>query len=101
MVMAIHRTRFAADVELRRANTGTNDRLGPDGVRRNRQAAERAPHILELHAGIDERAEDHVARGARETVEIENGQDLPSYRRRSRLAVQPRLGIIPTSSSEQ
>ena len=49
-----------------------------------REAAERLPHIFELHSDIDQRAEDHVAGGTREAVEIERGQDLPSYRRRSR-----------------
>ena len=101
MVVAIPRARFAPDVELGRTDTSTNDRLGPDGIRRNRQAAEGATDVLDLHTGIDERAKDHVARSARETVEVENSQDLPSYRRRSRLAVQAVLGIIPVSSNEQ
>jgi hypothetical protein len=101
MVVAIPRARFAADVELGRTDTGTNDWLGPDGIRRNRQATEGATDVLDLHTGIDERAQNHVARRARKTVEVEDGQDLPSYRRPSRLAVQAVLGIIPVSSNEQ
>ena len=55
--------RFPTDVELRCANAATNHRLGPDRIHRNREATERLPHILEVHAGIDQCAEDHVAGG--------------------------------------
>ena len=51
-------------------------------LRRAPVSAERLPHILELHAGIDQCAEDHVAGGTREAVEIERGQDPQSYQQR-------------------
>ena len=78
----IWRMRLPTDVELRCANAPANHRLRPDRIRRNREAAERLPHVLELHAGIDQCAEDHVAGGTREAVEIERGQDPQSYQQR-------------------
>ena len=93
--------RLATDVELRCANAAANYRLRPDRIRFNREAAERLPHILELHAGIDQGAEDHVAGSTREAVEIERGQDLQSYQQAFAAGRQPRWGIAPTSSSEQ
>jgi hypothetical protein len=93
--------RLPTDVELRCANAAANHWLRPDRIRRNREAAERLPHVLELHAGINQCAEDHVAGGTREAVEIERGQDLQSYQQAFATGRQPRWGIAPTSSSEQ
>lgn len=100
-VVAIRRVRLAADVEPGGADTGTNHRFGPDGIGRDCQAAKGVADVVELHTGIDEGTEDHVARRARKAVEIENGQGPQSYRRPSRLAGQDVLGIKPASSSEQ
>ena len=63
---------FAADAELRRSNPGTRDLLGPDHVRRDRQAAKGAADIRERDAGVDERAEHHVAGGTAEAVEVQD-----------------------------
>ena len=65
---------FAPDAELRGPNAGACDAFGPHRIRGNRQAAERPADIRERHAGVDERAEHHVARCAREAIEVENPQ---------------------------
>ena len=57
----------------------------------DRQAAERAADVVERHAGVDQRAEDHVAGRAREAVEVENRQSrtILSASRHSTRRLQP------------
>ena len=55
------------------------------------QAAERALQLLERQAGIEQRAEDHVARRARETVEVENLQSSPSALKLKNVPPPPRM----------
>ena len=67
---------LAADAELRRGDAGPHDPLGPDRRWRDRQAAQRPPDVLELHTGVDQRAEHHVASGTGEAVEVEHLHNL-------------------------
>ena len=57
--------------ELRRRDPGAQDPLGRENAVFDRQAAERAAQRLERHAGVEQRAEDHVAGRPGKTVEIE------------------------------
>src|ERR1044071_819117 len=71
MVMVVAVTGILApDLELRRADARTVHALGPDRVPIDRQAAEGPANLLERHARVDERADDHVAGGTREAVEV-------------------------------
>src|SRR5688572_11058161 len=76
VVRVIQRLALAADVELGRTDAGARHALGPHRVRRNRQASQCRPHLLERHARIDQRAQDHVPRGTGEAVEVEDPHDL-------------------------
>ena len=80
VVRVVQRGMLAADAELRRRDAGTGHPLGPHGRRRDRQAAERAPDVLELHTGVDQGAEHHVARRTCEAIEVEHLHNPnPSY----------------------
>jgi hypothetical protein len=66
--------------EFRGSDALSQDALGADPVSGNRQAAQRAPQFVERKAGVKARAQNHVARGAGEAVEVENGPHAsPSY----------------------
>jgi hypothetical protein len=67
---------LASDLELRRADSPALNAFGPDRLAIDRQAAEGGADLLERHARIDERADDHVARGAREAVEVQDFHNL-------------------------
>src|SRR5687767_6232871 len=72
------RVRMFMHAEFCRRHTGLddpNDRHVPpfDG-----EAAERSRELLERQSRIEQGAEDHVARRARKTVEVENPQSNPS-----------------------
>lgn len=58
--MIEHRT-FAADVELCGGDPCAVDTLGPDGVAVDGEGAKCPPEILEGHACVDQRSENHVA----------------------------------------
>ena len=60
------------DAELGRRHPGPQHALGGDRVAVDGEAAERALQLVERQAGVDERAEHHVAGNARETVEIQD-----------------------------
>ena len=65
------------------------------------KAAERALQLVERQAGIEQRAENHVARRARETVEVQNPQSNPSALKLKNVAP-PRMmwsiNVIPITS---
>src|SRR5437879_2998925 len=67
---------LAADVELRRADACALHALGPDRFVIDRKTAERRADLLERHTRVDQRADDHVARRAREAVEVQNLHNL-------------------------
>ena len=92
VVMRVVVNVFSTDTELRGRQAGARHPLRPDDLRINGQTAERTPDRGERHAGVDQRAEDHVAGCARETVEIQRSQSRPSY--------PARTCILPDSISE-
>ena len=59
------------DAELGRRDAGPQDLLRAEFHVAERQAAQRAFQVVERQAGVEQRAEHHVARDARETVEIQ------------------------------
>ena len=63
---------FSNHVELRRADAGADYRLRPDRTRRNCQAPERTPDVLERNARVDQGSKHHIAGRAREAVEVQN-----------------------------
>ena len=62
---------FSMHTELRRRDARAADPLGRHLAVFDRQAAERAAEPVERQPEIEQRAEDHVARRAGETVEIQ------------------------------
>ena len=73
LVIVIERGLFVADVELGGAHSRPGHPLRPDGVAIDGEASERAAQAVERQAGVNKRAEDHVARRAGKAVEIEDG----------------------------
>ncbi len=57
--------------ELRRRHPGAKDALGTDVEARHGEAAESPLQVLERQAGIEHRAERHVAGDPGETVEVQ------------------------------
>ena len=76
MVMMPMATILAAHLELRRADARAIHSFGPDRVAIDRQGAERRADLFERHARVDQRADDHVAGGTREAVEVQDLHDL-------------------------
>lgn len=58
-------------VELRRRYPGTQDASGRNIPEVGREAAQGAAEIVERQPEVEQRAQDHVARGTRETIEIQ------------------------------
>src|SRR5436190_11696341 len=58
--------------ELGRRNTRTENARGADVKPRNGEAAQRALQLLERQTGVEHRAQRHVSRNSRETVEIQH-----------------------------
>jgi hypothetical protein len=84
---------FTADAELGGADTCTGDPLHRDCVLVDRQAPERASDLLDRDACIDQRADDHIAGGTREAVEV---QDLHNPAILSTLKAQGRMPNVAT-----
>ena len=63
---------FPAHLELGGRHTGPGDSLGPDRVSIDRQAAQRTAQVIERQAGIEQRPQDHVARGTARTIEVDD-----------------------------
>ena len=80
---------FAADAKSRGGHACARDALGPDGIRGDREAAQGAAHVIERHADVDQRAENHVAGSAREAIEVQGGQ--PDHLTLHAPAIRPRL----------
>jgi hypothetical protein len=59
------------NAELERRDPGLEHTIGGDREAIHRQAAERLLNVREGHAGVDERAQNHVAGGAGKAVEVE------------------------------
>ena len=82
IVCVVQRSVLALDAELRRRDASARHPLGPCHGWRNRQAAERPPDVLELHASIDQRAEDHVSSRTSKAIEVQDLHNLsivPAY----------------------
>jgi hypothetical protein len=62
------------DRELRRRHTGSQHAIGVDVRVAEREAAERLAQIVERQAGVEQRAERHVAGDAGETIEIQDSR---------------------------
>jgi len=79
MIMAVRRawcvvrSVFVHD-ELRRGQAGTQHARGGDVEAGHGEAAERALQLIERQAGVEKRAERHVARDAREAIEIQQSR---------------------------
>jgi hypothetical protein len=58
--------------ELRRRHAGAQHPVGRHGPVLNRQAAKRRAQAVERQAEIQQGAEEHIARGAGETIEVSN-----------------------------
>ena len=58
--------------ELRRRHAGTEHAVGRHGAVLYRQAAERRAQAVDRQPQIEQRAEEHVARRAGETVDVSN-----------------------------
>jgi hypothetical protein len=58
--------------ELRRRHAGAQHFLRTQFDRAQRKAAKSLPEIVERQSGVNQRAERHVARNARKTVEVQN-----------------------------
>ena len=69
-------SRRSRAAELRRRHARAGHPLGRDVAVLDRQAAERPAQRVDRQAEIEQRAEDHVARRARETVEIQRLRQL-------------------------
>ena len=76
IMRVVQRSVLALDAEFRGRNAGPRDPLGPDQGWRNRQAAERPADVLQLHASIDQRAEDHVSSRTGKAVEVQDFHKL-------------------------
>ena len=59
-------------------NAGLDDAIDRDVPAFDGEAAKRARQRLERQAGIEQRADDHVAGGTRKTVEVKNLQSSSS-----------------------
>jgi hypothetical protein len=57
--------------ELGRRHAGAEDAVGVDVISRHGEGAERVLQLVERQAGVEERAENHVARDAGKTVEVQ------------------------------
>ncbi len=64
--------RVLVDGELRRRHPGAHDAGRVDVRVAERERSQRARQRVERHPGVEERAERHVPREARETVEVQN-----------------------------
>ena len=62
------------DDELGRRHTGAQDSFGVEVIARHREAAERALQLLERKAGIEQRADGHVAGYAGKAVEVQHAR---------------------------
>ena len=76
MAMTIVVARGGNQIDMRRSNAGTHDpgrlQLVPDA-----QAAKRLLQRLERQTGVEQRAEHHVARRAREAIEVHHPCHTP------------------------
>ncbi len=57
--------------ELRRRDAGAENPGGVDVVAGDGQGAERALQFVERQPGVEQRAQHHVSRNARETIEVQ------------------------------
>ena len=65
------------DLDMGTRNTGPNH-ARRDEIVIETEAAERGPHHIDRHTGIDERAEHHVAGRAGKAVEVDHPRHIPS-----------------------
>ena len=72
IVGMVQRGVLASYAELRRRDARADHALGPDGRRRDGEAAKRATDVFELDPGVDQGAKHHVARGTGEAIEVQN-----------------------------
>lgn len=63
--------------ELGRGHTRAQDAIGVHVNTRERQAPERLLQRLEREPGVEERAERHIARDAREAIEVQHLHQWP------------------------
>jgi len=76
VVRVVQRAVLALDAELGGRDSGARDPLGPDRGRCNREGAERPADVLEFHASVDQRTEDHVSSRTGKAVEVQDFHKL-------------------------
>src|SRR4029079_19558199 len=77
VMMMLVRVVVGVDRELRRRHPSPQHAIGVDMHSVQREAAERLLQRVERQPGVKERAQSHVARDAREAVEVENFHQPP------------------------
>jgi hypothetical protein len=80
-VIVLALVRVFVDAELRRRDARAQHARRMDVRVAEREAAERPLQVVERQAGVDQRAERHVARDSGEAVEVEH----PAHRRAASL----------------
>ena len=75
MLMATVFVRGLDDTESCGRDASLHDMFGLDVCARRQQAPQGGAQLLKRQAGIQECAQNHVARSAREAVEVENSHD--------------------------
>jgi hypothetical protein len=76
MIVGVSRPAFPLHLELGGAHARARDALRPDCLGGDRQAPERPTHLGQRYPGVDQRAQDHVAGGTREAVEVKELHNL-------------------------
>src|SRR5688572_365801 len=77
--------------ELRRGDAGFDHAIDRHVPPFDGQAAEGALQLLERQARVEQGAEDHVPRRARETIEVQNLQSAPSALKLKYFPSSPRM----------
>ena len=77
--MGVPSRAFVAHRELRGGYPRSDHALGRDDVGIHCKRPERATQVIKRQPGIDQRSENHVARGARKAVEVQQLHARPSY----------------------
>ena len=72
VLVRFSRVLVRVDAEFRRGHAGAQDAIRVDVRVAEGEAAERFSEIRQRQAGVQQRAERHVARNAREAVEIQH-----------------------------
>jgi hypothetical protein len=73
VVHMVGRRTLTSHPQLGRAHTSPRHAFGPDGLPIEGEAPQRVPKAVKREACVEQSAQNHVAGGTRETIEIEEG----------------------------